>query len=303
MQLKKIFCSIILVLSMTLLMGCANVEYQRRVDDLGQILDKITVELDYDDLKSKGVTDSKIHNLLDTVKDELQLNYVNVLESNLSFLQASNPVLYNAIRSKVELNPVLKIADEKQKIYKVSAEVLFKNATNYTASEIMQIVYGIESNDGENEEAEDLEVREDDFLTKYVQKSSNVFGDVTKVTLGGVNLYEKYHALCPEFTDEDVTLTQIYGSTNHRLKSNAQVVETIEGFKCHLWEMNIAQAKDFELEFYYLSPTTSSWYILALCLSVGLVIVLVTIYVVVKNKDKFRPKKVLKEEEIQDTEE
>ena len=304
MKIKKLLCCIILLLCTCVFAGCANVEYQRRIDDLGQILDKITVELDYDKLSSKGLSDEQIISLLDVVKNDIDDNFANIVKSNLSFIQQTNPALFYAIRPYIQLNDsVTRIIDPATKTYKVSYEILFKNGTQYTASEIMEYAYGATGDDDDSESSGGMETQKSDFLTKYVQKSSNFFGDVTKTTFNGQNVYEKYQTLCPQFGEDDITLTQIYGSTNYRLKSNADVVDTIEGYKCHLWEMSISKAKEFELEFYYLSPTTSSWYILALALSMSLVVALVVVFIVKTHNKKKYSEIVKSEDETEQMEE
>lgn len=290
MKFKKIFCSLILVFCSVIFTGCVNVEYQRRVDDFGRILDKITIELNYNELTSKGYNEDDVVYLLNHIKEDLHTNYIAVIENRLKSLQQVNPIVYNSLRNKVDIGVVTRVIDSTSRIYKVSVEILF------ASSEVMQMVYGIENDESQDQPAFDTQV--DTFITKYVQTSDNAFGDVTTLEFSNENLYNKYSALCPDFNDQAVTLTQIYGSTNDRLNSNADYVETIEGFKCHLWELSVNQAKDFQLEFYYNSPTTSNWYILALAISVFVVLILAVIAVILKyKKSKYIQKVVLTEQE------
>ena len=277
MKTKRVLCSLIMIVVCFVLTGCVNVEYQRRVDDEGRILDKITIELDYDKLVEKGYDDTKIMSLLDDIRLDLQQNYVTPISLRLEQIKQHDAILYNKVMAGMTYTPVpTKVVEPELKVYKVSAEVL------YQSSEIMSIIYQTQN----DESGDGVVTQVEPFLTKYVQTSENVFGDVTTLTINSENFYEAYSADYPEFSDEDVMLTQIYGSTNHRLKSNADTSQLVEDYMCHLWEFSIDEAKTFELEFYYLSPTASSWYILALALAGASVVVLMIIYCIKRKRSK-----------------
>ena len=270
MKTKRVLCSLILVVMCFVLTGCVNIEYQRRVDDKGRILDKVTIELDYQKLTDKGYDDTQILELLNNIKDDLHQNYIRPIELRLEEIREQDAVLYNKVMAGLTLNPVVRDVER----YKVSAEVL------YDSGDIMEIIYNTQSDD----ESEELETRVEPFLTKYVQTSENVFGDITSLTINGNNFYEEYMADYPGFTNDDIKLTQIYGSTNYRLKTNADTSQMVEDYMCHLWELDVNEAKTFNLEFYYLSPTASSWYILALALAGATACALVAVYLIKKNK-------------------
>ena len=126
--------------------------------------------------------------------------------------------------------------------------------------------------------------------------SNNVFSGMEDVT-GGVddkNYFDYYSLTYGEFCVADLKLTQIYGTTDKRLKSDADYVENIEGINYHLWEIDSANAnyKTAQLSYYYTTAVGTGWYIVALAVSIALAIFLIMVYIIRVIKDKRYRKKV-----------
>lgn len=282
MKKTKFFSLIMMLLMVFVLGGCANVEYQRLVDDNGQILDKITIEVDSSKLSGSGVD---IDNLIDNIKEDLHNYYILPIELRLQALPVEE---YYEVSKNINIGTVMSSVDKG--IYKISVEILFGNA------DIMAYVYGHDTTD-EDDDSNAMQEKKSFFIKKYEQKSDNVFGDVTTIEVGGTNFYEKYCAKVPGFDKDDLTLTQIYGSTNSRMRTNAD--ETIEynGFTCHLWEFN-GNDSTGQLVFYYLTANSTGWYILALILTIVVTAVIILIYHSKKKIEKslYRTKIALDDE-------
>lgn len=268
MKKTKIFSLILLLCVVFVLGGCANIEYQRLVDDGGQILDKITIEVDGNELAGKGID---VSNLIDNIKEDLHDYYIFPIEYRLQSLPIEQ---YYEVSKQISIGTVMSSVE--QGVYKISVEVLFGN------SDVMAYVYGHDTS-SDTEEESGLTESKDFFIKKYEQISDNVFGDVTEISIGGTNLYQKYLAKVPGFDKDDLTLTQIYGSTNDRMRTNADATIEYNGFTCHLWEFNGGDT-DRELVFYYLSPNSTGWYVLALVLTIFVTAVIILVY---RSKKRF----------------
>ena len=272
MSKTKIFSLILLICFVFVLGGCANIEYQRLVDDGGQILDKITIELDGEKLTEKGVD---IDTLVDNIKEDLYRYYIFPIEYRLQSLPIEE---YYEVSKKIDIGTIMSSVENN--VYKISVEVLFGS------SEVMSYVYGYDSSD-ESTESGGLEESKNFFIKRYEQTSDNVFGDVTEITIGGTNLYDKYCAKVPGFDSDDLTLTQIYGSTNHRMRTNADATIEYNGFTCHLWEFSASDSEG-KLVFYYLTANSTGWYVLALVLTI-----LITAVIILVHRSRKRFEKTL----------
>ena len=272
MSKTKIFSLILLICFVFVLGGCANIEYQRLVDDGGQILDKITIELDGEKLTEKGVD---IDTLVDNIKEDLYRYYIFPIEYRLQSLPIEE---YYEVSKKIDIGTIMSSVEND--VYKISVEVLFGS------SEVMSYVYGYDSSD-ESTESGGLEESKNFFIKRYEQTSDNVFGDVTEITIGGTNLYDKYCAKVPGFDSDDLTLTQIYGSTNHRMRTNADATIEYNGFTCHLWEFSASDSEG-KLVFYYLTANSTGWYVLALVLTI-----LITAVIILVHRSRKRFEKTL----------
>lgn len=281
MKKIKIFSLILLLCSVFILGGCANIEYQRLVDDYGQILDKITIEVDGNKLASKGVD---VETLIDNIKEDVYHYYVFPIEYRLQSLPIDE---YYEVSKQIDIGTIMSSVDNH--IYKISVEILFKN------SNVMSYVYGYDSSEEESEENV-MEESKSFFIKKYQQTSDNVFGDVTQISVAGINLYEKYCQKAPGFDSDDLTLTQIYGTTNSRMRTNADETLEYNGFTCHLWEFNGSESEG-QLVFYYLTANSTGWYVLALLLTIFITAVIIIVHRSRKSFEKslYKTKIVLDE--------
>lgn len=289
--MKKLkYISLIVVLCcVVLLAGCANIEYQRLVDDFGQILDKITVEIDSTKLSS----DTNVGYLVEWVKSDLQNYYVEPMKARLDLFKHTNPTEYHQLTEQIDIKGP--IESYSNGIYKITVEVIFAN------SDVMAYMYGYDTT--ETDESSGLVESKNFFIKKYTQTSDNVFGDITQIEFGGQNLYQKYaDYVGEEYDASDITLTQIYGSTNSRMRTNATETLDYNGFYCHLWEFS-GDDSSGKLIFYYLTANPTGWYVLALALTVVVVGIIVAYYIFRKKNNKYKSKVDIEDTHNDDSEE
>lgn len=281
--MKKRFLSVfILICCMFVMCGCANMEYLRVVDDNGQIMDKFTIELDRKDIISKIGATRYYDELQKSIESDLK-KYADMINSRRTELQRE----YGGQKDFV--NGVAAAASKFFQLNETTDQIFVQ--VNYASIEYYKLINNI-SDDGSSEA--DNEVVSNWFVSKYIIKATNTFSNLEE--LGGEDGYFKtYTRDYPEFSMDDVNLTQIYGTTDSRLKSNADYVEKIEGINYHLWEIDAKNGayKTCELSYYYLTAVGTGWYIIALALSIALAVILIVVYIVKTVKAKKYKEKII----------
>ena len=271
---NKIFSLILIALSLFVFCGCANVEYQRITDGVGQILDKLIIELDEKEIIEK-VGNVKFATLKQDIEDDLR-DYelaINYLKPQLQ-QKYSDMDFYTGIIAKT--TPWLSDG----KTSRISIEILYKDST------YLQCLNGSESSD--SGEKQNNEIVSNLFISKLMMYSDNVFKDMESMGMHGGSYYDYYTTNYSEFTVADVNLTQVYGTADTRLKSNADYKTNIDGINYHLWEIDTAEKgyNSMQLTYYYTTAVGTGWYIVALALSLGLAIILLVVYIIRKINDK-----------------
>jgi len=273
--LKKLLKAFILIFCCVMLCGCASVEYQRVTDDLGQIRDKITIELEEDKIVGK-IGQRKYDALKADIEHDLE-NYVSVIQNICVVLQREYAATYDFSEG------VQAVASEWYPSGNGKQQIFVQ--VNYLNSDYYKLVNGIPLED--DSKVDDNQIVSNWFVSKYIIKTNNTFSNIEDLE-GDRNFYDYYTSTYGEYTIEDVNLVQIYGTTNKRLKSNADYVEKIDGVNYHLWEIDTKNGayKTCELSYYYLTAVGTGWYVLALGLAGLLAIVLVIIWLVKSSKNK-----------------
>lgn len=280
--MKKQFLSVlILIVCMFAMCGCANMEYMRVVDDNGQIMDKFTIELDKKEITSK-IGAVRYAELKEDIRIDLKNYTDNLIDRRL--------VLQREYGGQKDFLNGVGIAVSEWFALDSNTDQIFVQL-NYASLEYYKLINGISD---EVQTEDDSEIVSNLFVSKYIIKTANTFGNLEQLG-GDENYFDYYTGHYPEFSMNDVNLTQIYGTTDLRLKSNADYVEKIEGINYHLWEIDSKDGayKTCELSYYYLTAVGTGWYIIALALSLVLAIILVTVYVVKGIKAKKYKQKII----------
>jgi hypothetical protein len=277
---NKIFSLILIICSLFVFCGCANVEYQRITDDTGQILDKLIIELDEKALLKK-MSNVKLAELKQDIKTDLDeyVLAINYLKPELQN-QYADMDFYSGIVAKT-----IPWIYQDGSVCRISIEILYKDST------YLQCLNG--SADSEDGEETPREIVSNLFISKLMMYSDNVFMDMENMAMDNESYYDYYTTKYSGFTVADVNLTQVYGTTDKRLKSNADYKTRIDGINYHLWEIDTAEKgyNSMQLTYYYATAVGTGWYIVALSVSFGLAIMLLLVYIIRKVKDrKYRQK-------------
>lgn len=280
-MIKRIRIFVVLIFCL-LLTGCASVDYSRIVEKSGKVTDRVVVSLELNKIASAGYN---VNLLVANITYDLQLlyfsNVTNFIENSMY-----NENLTQEQKNNIKDNIVTKIEKSKDNT-KIIASITFNN------SEVFNLYYDFLKSqnpstppDEENgEQKSDVELKRNMFFTTYIQTADNAFGDVVNGMLAPI--FNKYYAtlkLGENFSLNDLTLTQIYGSYNTDLKSNADYVQIKDGIKLHYWEINPVNPN--KLQFYSYSPNVPMWYIFALMVSIS-VAILILFYGLVKYNNPF----------------
>lgn len=275
---NKIFSLILIVCSLFVFCGCANIEYQRITDDTGQILDKLIIEIDEKEILKK-MSNIKLAQLKQDIENDLE-DYVLAINYLKPQLQSQYPDkdFYSGIVAKT--TPWI---NDDSSVWHISIEIMYKDST------YLQCLNG--KSDSEESEDKENEIVSNLFISKLMMYSDNVFMGMENVGMDGTSYYDYYTSNYSEFTVADVNLTQVYGTTDRRLKSNADYKTKIDGINYHLWEIDTAEKgyNSIQLTYYYATAVGTGWYIVALSLSFGLAIILLFVYIIRKvNNKKYR---------------
>ena len=261
---KSILSLIMLLFCIIMLCGCANVDYSRFIDKDGKTTDRIVVEIDDAALKYCNISKQ---DLLRNIKEDLDNYYCQPVEDFQRMYRLSGRYTTEQIAMVLEeIHTNVEIIGNK-----VVCDVVFDTGRAFRA------YYP------PTDYVPDVEFREGTFVNKYVQSSTNVYAALKTDTLKSIiNKYRGFFG--NKYNLEDVKFTQEYASPDTQIHSNADSVQTVQGIKMHYWEIS-ASNLDFQLEFYTVSPHTSSWYILALIITL-IITVLVWVMIVKKKSNK-----------------
>ena len=254
-SLKNIFSLILIALFSVVLAGCASVDYSRFVYPDGSVNDRIVIEISD---KAFDYCNTTKANLYEEMKRDLENNYL------LPIINFRNNYIPERTENMTDLEYLQSIDMVRNGIItdariignQVICDVTFKN------TQVFNLYYGYGSSSNETEENSGIEFREGTFFNSHVQSSENAFA-VLKTTFLQEFIAKYSQYFDGEYDLEDLTLTQEYASPNTEIYSNATETETVKGIKMHHWEID-PNNLDFKLEFYTVSPHTSSWYLLGL---------------------------------------
>lgn len=257
-----------LILCVFLLCGCANIEYMRVTDDTGKIVDKLTVELNETELATK-LNAVQILSLKADIASDFK-DYKDNIEYAKGVLGKEHLDLNFELGITVQTTGWLEMG---QGVSKIAIEITYAN------SQFLALLYG----DGDDEEASEPNITSDWFISKYLIENENVFAGIEDS-----EYFSRYTSRYDEFSISDLNLTQVYGTTDDRLKSNADYKDEINGINYHLWEIGTenGEYKTMKLGYYYITAVGTGWYVIALSVSVAVALVLVVVSAIKTHNDK-----------------
>ncbi len=266
------FIVLLLVFAMGALTGCdtssisgknldANsyniwVDYSTFVYPSGQIYQKYVVDVNYKKILEDGTSAEQlnvlVHNILNSIKE---LHQTSSFDVRYDEVEAEVKSLDWDEEKKNEFLNGFKCETQTINKYSIVSQRYFASKEHY------DMFYDIGG-------SSNVEIEEGVFFDRYLISRYNRF-------------YYDFIALQNFWGISKVYLTETYASADTAIKSNASLTEITGGIKMHQWEIvNINQ----KVEFYDFIPVTSSWYILALGLTL-LFTLLLAVFSVTKFDD------------------
>lgn len=273
LKFKNLLSLIIVVFCVILFGGCASIDYSRGVYPEGKIVDRIVVEIDNSAFKYCMFSKT---DMLTIIKVDFENYYIQPIEDFKTEFWASNHTFSE--KQKVQDGIITDV--------RIVNDTVFCEVT-YSSQEIFDLYYAQTSSSSESQDNDgsNVELREGVFVDKYVQSTNNAYAVLKTEFLQ--NLIKKYKGYFKNnYGLANLKLTQEYASPDTTINSNATETEIVDGImKMHYWEID-PNNLDFELEFYTVSPHTTSWYIVALVLSLLSILIVVTILYKRKRANK-----------------
>ncbi|MGN1223446.1 MAG: hypothetical protein ACI4T1_04965 [Christensenellales bacterium] len=268
-KLKKICLALVICLITIFATGCANIQYQRVIYSDGTIIDAIGVTINEQKIIDEGFNIVAVKNQIATKMQGYLNTYINafiVRDDNLNLFQK------NTILNHIEYG-VSEFNEENT----ITASIKFKNGEDTSAYTIFKYFYGLHLIEDEvNDENET--VVEEFLYNKTITTGQTIFAgsDAQFVSNEFISYFDN------KFTQDDVELYYIFGTPQKKLHSDADFEFTQDSVNYYQWHLSDF---DDEIKTYTYQIKQVNWYLLALCLTFLLIIVLFIISLFQK-KDK-----------------
>jgi hypothetical protein len=252
LKFKKLFSLIALFFCVIVMGGCAQIDYSRFIYPNGKIVDRVVVEIDE---KAYNYCSFSKKDFLTIIQKDFENIYIQPIEDFKTEFWSTEHTF--AEKQLVQDGIITDVREVDGVIF---CDVTFLN------QEVFDLYYKSLNIDADVEKPyTDAEFREGTFVNKFVTSSENAYAVLkTKALQNLISKYKGYFQY--HYGLSNLKLTQEYASPNTSIYSNAQETEIVDGVKMHYWEIDPTNL-DFELEFYTVTPHTTSWYILAFILS------------------------------------
>lgn len=311
MKRNIIVRNLILICCTFFLFGCAEVQYIRKIDDNGAVLDSIIIELDEDKILSSGVSMENYETFLNEVISDTRVYETAVNNWKIQF--SYNIDLYKIVNEGIKVR-VLGL-----EYYTQTKKIIVE--TYFSSTALFYLFYGKDvTYEGELVNIESIMIRDyggllitDDLNNEILREDYSPFlyktnivktfpynSDIENekfITQNNKSYFDKYNELLyfeDLFDISDVNFSQIVSVTNDRLYTNSDDVYVDGvGFINHFWDFNNNMHTN-QLEFYYLMANRSVWYMLAF----GISIIAVTIILIVAKIKNLKIGKVVVNDEV-----
>lgn len=298
-KIKKLILSAFIFLLVGICAGCSNVDFTIIEFEDGSYKEAYTVNFSDVEFTNLGATTDQVNELKMRLENRLKLmagvgDFPGSIERNyFDRIDSTENSVTKAQELKDGFNCELYIEDG-------TYQLIF----TYTTFEIYRTYHGITQEDLDQSK-EDI-VIEKSFLTyKVIQPSVTRFEskvqrlDGTYTTLDNY-MWEESLAEIKEVLGDAIasrvvkpSFTYTYGTSSHRLHSDADYVYSSAGYYFHIWEVGESE-EDRQITFYTTEARREVWYPLILGSSLILALVL---YLVVYFKKRKENKKLVEETE------
>lgn len=259
-KLKKIFTCLVLMLVVIFASGCANVDYQRIVNNDGTIIDAVCVKLDEEKITTAGYN-------IATVTNEIKNKMTIYLQAMLMDFYDRDDGLLTIEKITVTNNLTAGVTNENGYII---ASIKFKN---YDA---FRYYYGLHLIQEENDNAN---IVEEFLFNKNISTGKTIFSGADAKYF--TNEFLAYFN--NNFTIEDATLSYVFGTPENKLHSDATKQYSSGGINYHQWIVTDVN-QEINTFTYQIKPI--NWYILALGLTLLFMLILFIISLFKKKTKK-----------------
>ena len=257
--MKKIISLVLIFFITFVFFGCADLTYVVEYKSNGEIAQTFSVNLDKTKIEQNGYSYLEICTKIYNLCSNYLTNKNITMQTNLEKYEKYTPDEMNEILTSIthELS-----ATESGVFLKIT----YPNRT--TANLV--------NTDPTQEDDEDNVRYIDNFLTKtMVQKITPIYTGYNEM-----ELYSELNALYNqnnEFSDEDLTLTQVIAFSNSRYKSNADRVVYKNSMTYHIWNINSkidqnGQNIATNMEIYLTIAKPVMWYVVSVVIVVLFII-------------------------------
>lgn len=274
----------VMLVCVTTFFGCADVEFIRAVDSSSTIIDKIVISLDESKVNKAGYD-------LYTAKDKITNDMIGFRRSVDQWKESQfgeYPELFENVKYGIKVE-VTNTPNSSQ----VSLAIEFANWQmfglfyGYAEAEDFEYTKFLEDKGPFIKNILNADYEENEyglFLINYsILKSAGITNSVEDFQVNGVNYYNEYKEYFHnQYGLEDINISQIFAYPDDRIRSNADDSDVQGDLTLLRWEFN-DKLDDFEMKIYKITANSSTWYILALALSI---IVGIILFVVIKKKTK-----------------
>lgn len=281
---KYLIVICIMLMCVTTFFGCANVEFIRAIDGTNTIIDKVVVDLDKSKVNKAGYELSTAKDLIVSDMIKFRQNVEEWKESQFG----EYPELYENIRYGIKVE-VTNTPNSTQ----LSLAIEFANWQmfglfyGYAEAEDFEYVKFLEDKGPFINNILNTNYEENEyglFLINYsILQSAGIVNSIENFEVNGINYYNKYSEYYHnQYGLEDINISQIFVYPDDRIQSNADDSDVQGDLTLLRWDLS-NKSDDFEMRIYKVTANTSSWYVLALIISI---LACIGIFVYIKKKTK-----------------
>lgn len=255
-KLALVFCFLLV----SIISGCANIEYSRTINEKGNIIDAVAVTLDYEKIASAGYNTSEV----ETYIEQKMNTYLSVIIS--SFTNRDDNL--DKITKLTVLQNTTSLVYKKDNV--IVALLKFNNYGTF------KYFYGLHLNENSND---NTQIEEGFLINKYVSTGKTIFASEDAQYIK--NEFLIYFN--DKFTENDASYEYTFGTIDDKLYSDADFTFSKDGVNYHQWIIN-SDNTNREIKTYNILVKPVNWYLTALIATAGFIIISFIIVFIKKHK-------------------
>ncbi len=292
---KYLIVLVIMLVCVTSFFGCANIEYMRAIDSSNTIIDKIRITLDESKVNKAGKDLNEVMGKINSDMISFRWGVDNWKEEQFG----EYPDLYDAVKKGIAVE-VSKVAKNEITLsIQFSDWKMFGLFYGYAEAEDFEYKQFLEDKGPFINNILNTDYEENEyglFIIKYsILKSVGIDQSIEDFEYNGTNYYKEYREFfLNKYGMEDVGISQEFAYPDDRLKSNADESGVVGDLTWLKWNLN-DKTEDFEISIYKITANSSTWYIIALIISI---IVAIVAFVVIKKKSRGQIVQIIEKKDL-----